>query len=241
MATLCSWQNTATTLLPTAGSVAAGSAVVAFPTGETPSIPDLLSLLDTNRLNYQIGNMTLASVASTTRSATWDSFIQAGFSIQFASEDAARHFFNTGGELRLAFAHPNTSTSQDADWHAMLDNSNIAFRAHSTTKLSGNGTGSSIGYFELTTDWQQCFTFVGTGAYSANSMVVYAKADTIPGVNGGKGSLVYLYANFNESHTNAFYDVAQAGTVATLSHLRAGAVLSTLPAAPTCSVSVAFG
>jgi hypothetical protein len=242
LASMCSWQNTATTLLPSSGSVARGASIVAFPTGETPSFPDLVALVDTNRLNYQIGNMTLASsVASTTRSTTWTSFIQAGFSIQFADENAARYFFNTGGELRLALSHPSTASSQDTDWHNMLDNSNIAFRAHSTAKLSGNGTGSSIGYYELTTDWQAVFTINGTGAYSANSMVVYARADAIPGVNGAKGSLIYLYANFNESHTNAFYDLAQAGTVATLSHLRAGAVLSNLPAAPTCSVAGAFG
>src|SRR5262245_41761167 len=123
LANLCSWQNTATTLLPPSGSVAAGAAITAFPTGETPSIPDLFSLCDTNRLNYVVGNMTLtSSAASTTRGSTWDSFIQAGFSITFADENAARYFFNTGGELRIAFAHPNTSSSQDINWHDILDN-----------------------------------------------------------------------------------------------------------------------
>jgi hypothetical protein len=202
----------------------------------------MTALLDTNRLNYQFGNMALASsAASTTRGTTWDSFIQAGFSIDYDSENAARYFFNTGGELRIAFAHPSTASSQDTDWHNMLDNLNIAFRAHSTAKLTGNGTGSSIGYYELTTSWQAVYTVNGTGAYSANSLVVYARADSITGLNGAKGSLIYLYCNFNESHTNAFYDVAQSGTVATLGRLRcAGSPLPSAIPAPTCAVVVAL-
>jgi len=240
---LCSWQNTSTTALPSAAQVAAGAPIVAHQAGDSKSFPDILSTLDTNRLNYQIGNMTLtSSAASTTRSTTWNTFIQCVFGTSFASENAARHFFNTGGELRLALAHPNTGSPQDIDWNTMLNNLNIAFRAHSTTKLSGNGTGSSIGYYELTTSWQQIFTVSGSGAYSANSLGVYAKAASIAGVNGAKGTYIEIACNFNEDHANAYYDVAQAGTVATLSHLRAtGSPLTSAIAAPSCSTDQALG
>lgn len=242
---ICAYQNTSTAKLPPTDKNSAGEGHVAYGAGDPKSWPDLIALCDTNRLNAHFSNMTLtSSAASTTRSSTWDSYVQAGFSIDFGSENNARFFFNTGGELRIAFAHPDTSTLQDESWHYVLSNLNIAFKAHSTAKLSGRGTGSSIGYYDLTTDWQPVFVVYGTdsmyggGLYNDNVMTVYAKADSITGENGAKGSLIYLYCNFYDEHTNAYYDLAQAGTTATLGHLRGTGSLPSPIAAPTCAVAV---
>jgi len=419
IANLCSWQNTSTSLLPSSGAVSAGAVISAYPVNETPSFPDIIPLVDTNRFNYQVGNMTLtSSAASTTRSTKWGftpnltervlgggggvtgtngsytihkgtgagsgwhliaytpevfgtfrvdwrcdtsnhtmiglipqpnayetpweqpssffiyndwfngpavrcyesntnpatfmgawttsdiftitydgsnvryyvngalqrttaysagplglaisqyydygqypanvfglgytpdvsgnlapAFIQGGFQVDFASEDAARYFFNTGGEIRVAFAHPNTSTSQDSNWNSTLSNLNIAFRANSSAKLSGNGTTTTnVGYYQLTTDWQVIHTVDGSGAYSSNIMQVYAKALSISGSNGAKGYQIQFFANFYDNHDSNYYDVVNSGTVMTLSHLRATASpLTTAIAAPTCSVAQALG
>lgn len=243
MSNLASWQNTATTLLPSVANVQTGAPAVAHEAGQTPSVPNMLSLLDTNRLNYQIGNMTLtASAASTTRGSAWgggNSSIDCEFSVQFASEDAARYFFNTGGEVRIALAHPNTSTPQNSAWNTILANSNFAFRANSSARLSGAyGAAQAVGYYQLTTAYQTIINgqSIFTSPYSSNSFVVQARAVSIVGSNGAKGSQIYFRVILTDSFTSAFSDSVASGTVATLSHLRAGALLPTLPAAPTCTV-----
>jgi hypothetical protein len=247
LSTLCAWQDTSTTLLPSAAGVAQGAAFVAYPTGETPSIPDLLALLDTNRLAYQAGNMALTvGAASSTRGSTWGSStsgITCEFSVTFADENAARYFFNTGGELRIALEHTSTLISQDSNWNAVLNNLNAAFRANTTVRLTGStGTAQSIGYYQLTTSYQTIYDGIntGTGAYSANDYLIEAKALSITGSNGAKGSVVYFRVTLTDEHTNAFSDSVDSGTKATLSHLRANAVLSSLPAAPSCAVVTAF-
>lgn len=251
LSTLASWQNTPATLLPPSTSFNAGANIVAHendpPSSNAYDIQNLLALLDTNRLNYQVANMTLAAnAASTTRASAWGSGaaqISCEFSVQFASEDAARYFFNTGGEIRIALAHPNTSSPQNSAWNTILNNSNFAFRANTSARLSGSyGTARAVGYYQLTTSYQTIID--GTGAfsspYSSNSFLIQARALSIPGTNGGKGSQIYFRVILSDSFTSGFSDTVAAGTVATLSYLRAGAVLPTLPAAPTCTVVTAF-
>jgi hypothetical protein len=247
LSNLCTWQNTSASLLPSAAGVAQGAAVIAHPTGETPSIPDLLSLLDTNRLNFQAGNMSLtASAAASTRGSAWGSGttgITSEFSVTFADENAARYFFNTGGEIRIALHHPSTATSQDSNWNGVLNNLSVGFRANTTARLTGStGTPQPVGYYQLTTSYQTIHDGIntGTGLYSSNDYVIQARALSITGVNGAKGSVIYFKVTLTDEHTNAFSDSVSSGTVATLSHLRAGAVLSSLPAAPTCAVVTAF-
>ena len=247
LSNLATWQNTGTTLLPAASQFATGADIEAFPAGQTPSVVDFLALLDTNRLNYQIANMSLTNnAASSTRASAWgggNTSITCEFSVTFASEDAARFFFNTGGELRIALAHSNTTTSQNTAWRDILLNSNFAFRANSSARISGsNGAGTSIGYYQLTTTYQTIID--GTGIfvtpYASNSFVIQARAVAIPGVNGGKGSSLQFRVTLTDGYTSAFSDSVASGTSATVSHIRAGAILSSLPAAPTCSIITNF-
>lgn len=247
LANLVSWQNTSTTLLPAASQFASGADIEAFPTGQTPSVVDLLQLLDTNRLNYQIANMTLTNnAASSTRATSWgggSTSITCEFTVSFASEDAARFFFNTGGEIRIALAHNNTTTSQNTAWRDILLNSNFAFRANTSARISGpHGTGTSVGYYQLTTAYQTIINGTGifVSPYASNSFLLEARASTIVGLNGARGSILQFRVTLTDGYTSAFGDSVASGTSAVLSHFRAGAGLSTLPAAPTCSTLTNF-
>lgn len=221
----------------------------------SPSIPSLLEILDENRLNYQIENMTLTTnVASSTRTSPWGggtSSISCEFSVTFEDENSARYFFNTGGEIRLALDHPDTSTQQDTNWNNILDDLVVAFRAHTTTRLSGStGHGyngedgyDSRGYYELTTTYQTVYDGInsGTGSYSTNDYHVEAKANSITSENGAKGSEIWFRVTLTDQHTNEFFDEVKGGTNVTLSHLRAtGAPLESPIAAPICVVENSF-
>lgn len=233
ISTLASHQGTAVTLLPPTGDFAANAVIKAeVPATSASDFATMIANVDSNRFNTNSGaSMTLTSNALTiTRATTWGAAsggITAVATVSFASEDAARYFFNSGGEVRFAISHPTGST-QDTNWNTALTNvGTVAFKAHSTTRTGTAGTPTAIGYYELTTSDQSILSgAIGSGAYSTNSIAVSARAATITGANGAKGSQIIFTITLTDSHTNAFSDICAAGTAVTFAHLKATAVLS---------------
>lgn len=250
LSSLATWQQTSTALLPPSSLMQQGATVEAHnsaaPTSDTYDIGSLLISLDNNRLNYNVANMTAtASATNTTRGSTWgsgNSGITCEFTVTFADENAARYFFNTGGEIRISLSHPNTSSPRNTSWNNTLNGFVAAFRANSSARTGGSfGTAQAIGYYQLTTAYQVIVDGTNTGVspYTVNDFYVEAKASTIVGLNGAKGSVLNFRVRLIDEQTNAFSDSVASGTVATVGHLRATSVI-TPKAAPTCTVLTAF-
>jgi hypothetical protein len=249
VSTLATWTKTPTTLLPPAASLNAGTSIVAHEQ-DSPSLnaydfQTLLATIDSARFDYEPNSMVLVNQAATTsRASAWGGGaggITAEFSVTFTNEDKARYFFNSGGEVRISLSHPSTLTSRDASWNTVLNNLVVAFRANSSARLTGtSGTAQAIGYYQLTTSYQTILdgTNSGSGVYSTNDFTVAARAVSITGLNGAKGSVLYFRVQLVDQQTNAFSDIVQAGTVTSLSHIRAGGVLSVT--APVCALVTAF-
>ena len=239
IAALASHQGTATTLLPPASDFVAGQAIKAEASATSSyDFATMIANVDTNRLNTNSGaSMSLTSNALTiTRASTWGAStggITAVATVTFPSENDARFFFNTGGEIRFNVSHPTGST-QDNNWNTALSSvGTIAFKAHATTRAGTGGTPASVGYYELTTADQTILSgAIGSGAYSTNSITVSARAASISGANGSKGSQLIFTITLTDSHTNSFSDICSAGTAVVFAHLKATAVLSGI-ASPT--------
>jgi len=111
-----------------------------------------------------------------------------GATVQASGEDHRRHFFNTGGEVRLSFTSTDLN-DKDANWNTMFNNvGTVIFGKNSTTvtgsglardgatDIDGNGSiDSAIGNYQLTTGYQTIFVKYGTGVYSTNNVTVQAK------------------------------------------------------------------
>jgi len=246
IATLASHQGTATTLLPPTTEFVAGASVKAEASATTAyDFATMIANVDSNRFNTNSGaSMTLTSNALTiSRVGTWgagSAGITAIATATFASEDAARYFFNSGGEIRFIVSHPTGST-QDNNWNAALAAvGTIAFKANATTRSGTSGTPAAIGYYQLTTTNQSIVSgVIGTGAYSTNTITVSARAAAITGANGAKGSQIIFTINVLDAHTNAFSDVCAAGTAVAFSYTKATAVLTGI-ASPTMAQSQAW-
>jgi len=243
IATLASHQGTATTLLPPVGDFVAGAAVKAeVAATATYDFATMIANIDANRFNTNSGaSMTLTSNALTiTRASTWgagSAGITAIATATFASEDAARYFFNSGGEIRFIVSHPTGST-QDNNWNtALAAVGTIAFKANATSRSGTSGTPAAVGYYQLTTSNQTILSGnIGTSAYTANTISVSARAASITGINGAKGTQIIFTIALNDGHTNSFSDVAKAGTAIVFSHLKATAVLTGITA-PTFAIT----
>jgi len=118
-----------------------------------------ITTIENNRMAYGAASMTVTGRLYTlTRNQRWGpaQTLVGGVDAVWDSEDEARWFFNSGGEVRLNLGHPNTSSRQDRAWNRTLSRiGTIRFRAQSTIADS-NQVGQpvpSAGYF--TTSGQQ--------------------------------------------------------------------------------------
>jgi hypothetical protein len=234
---IATYQGTSTASLPPASDFVVGQTVKS-----TFDWATYIASLDTNRLNTNGGaSLTLVSnSASSTRGATWSTTIISEFTATFPSEDAARYFFNTGGTLNVVLAHADTSSPQNQNWNTILAAlGTISVGARSTTRSGSSGTPAALGFYNLTTAYQRVFdgTNIGTGAYSANDVLIDALVSSVAGVNGGNGTTVKIRVTLQDEHTNSFSDIVALGTKASMGHKVASSGLLANISSPTWTVT----
>lgn len=161
---------------------APGNIIAILPTLETD-----ISNIVTNKLNFDISQMTVVSntisasetyIDPNVGTPTWTGSNQVYYEVRvtFASEDSRRQFFNAGGEIRFDSTLSNVgSDAQSLDWQSVLN-------AIATVKLGLTSTESSasvgtpgVGFNQLTSTYQNVYTKGGTGDYSANQLNINAR------------------------------------------------------------------
>lgn len=110
------------------------------------------------------------------RTTTWTTNINNTIRFTFPSFNSARFFFNSGGAILLSYTLVGGTTGTALDFATMFSTmGTIAFDYTETTQSGTGGTPSLIGYYDLTTSWQQIFTQGGIGVYSGNNIVINAQ------------------------------------------------------------------
>ena len=209
-------------------SVSAGSTIQAFDgTLGRPNLPTLVSTLDTNRLLFSLSDMTLTAFTPSIRTTPWLSQVYHEFTVTWATEDAARYFFNSGGQIYVSASRVGGSVSNlNSAITAMLSEmGTIRFGAESTTYTGTGGTAYSVGYYDLIGVYQDCFYHAGPTFYSAPNYTLTARAENITGTNGGNGTVVRFRSIF-ETGLPASYDTADGTLTSSVSQLKATGVLT---------------
>ena len=188
-----------TTLTNASNTVAQGGNILPLSNLEAD-----ITLITTNKLTAAGANMAADSGVTSTRTSAWTGTENHIFTVTFASANAARHFFNSGGEIRLAGSRAGgSSTDQNTDWTNLLSNmGTIKFAEGATTYTGSGGTAAAIGFDDLTTSNLQIFTATGAGNYSSNDYTAYAKADAAY----GSATVITFTLDFKDDHA------AQTGT-----------------------------
>jgi hypothetical protein len=127
-------------------------------------------------------------------STAWSGQLDHIVNVTFATADAARHFFNAGGEIRftanIAYVGAESKT---IDWMNILANMQVVSFNYTATSATGTGTGSAIGYYDLTTSYQAVFDKQGSGQYTENHYILEAK-----GNNAVNPNVITFKMNFND-------------------------------------------
>lgn len=226
--------GTASATIPPTTLLDAGDLIQAHesdpPTSDPFDFNSNISTIDTSRFVVDATKssaLVTAGTSSNTRVGSWGAgagAIDCEFDFAFSSEDEARHFFNSGGQMRIDLSHP-AGTPQDNDWLASLGTrlGQVRMTYTATTSTGTSALSSTLGFYDLTGAYQTIIdgTNIGTGLYSTNDVLIEARVLSVVGTNGGNGTTVRMRITLTDEHANAFSDSVSGGTSASFSVLKA--------------------
>lgn len=178
----------------------------------TAAIPTNLQTIYTNRLNAATQSGTTPNTA--TRTTSWSTAITFTHTVSFANNNAARYFFNSGGQLKMTVSHANTSTPINILFNNLASNvgtvvlsapssgtANIAGTTYSgITKVGGGGSSPSPyltnnGYYALTTSNATVFSqtaSTGPAGYLSSFIRFIVQS------NGTPGNVITIFTVWDE-------------------------------------------
>jgi hypothetical protein len=171
----------------------------------------------TNRLNAGTQGSTSANAFA--YGSTWSTALTFTHTVTFANGDAARYFFNSGGQLKVTCSHANSTAGINLLFNNLASNvGTVAMSAPTSgaitissvsyngiTKVGGGGSAPTIstnsGYYAMTISNANVFTqtaSTGPAGYLSTFIRVIAKSNGTQGSNGDAGSIVTLYTVWDE-------------------------------------------
>jgi hypothetical protein len=181
------------------------------------AIPSNLTSIYSSRGNAATQGSTTANTVA--YGSTWSALLTFTHTVTFANGDAARYFFNSGGQLKLTCSHANSTAGINLLFNGLASNvgtivmsspisgsANIAgVSFNGITKIGGGGSTPTIstnsGYYAMTTSNANVFTqtaSTGPSGYLSTFIRVIAKSNGTVGSNGDVGNVVTLYTVWDE-------------------------------------------
>lgn len=195
------------------------------------AIPTNLTTVFNNRLNATSQSGTSANTA--TYSSTWVNAVTFTHTVTFANGDAARYFFNSGGQLAITCSHPSGS-GIDLLLNNLASNvgtvvlsaptsgtANIAGTNYNgITKVGGGGSTPTVstnsGYYALSTSNANVFyqtASTGPSGYLSTNINMFIKTNGTQGSNGDVGNVITIYTVWDEVPNGLTVGTGSATTV----------------------------
>lgn len=180
------------------------------------AIPTNLNTVYSSRLNAASQGSTTANAISTV--GTWSNVATWTHTVTFANGDAARYFFNSGGQIAMTCTHPS-GTGINLLLNNLASNVGTVVLSSPTsgsitvvgtsyngvTKVGGGGNAPTIsqnsGYYALTTSNANVFTqtaSTGPSSYLGTFINYTVKSNGPQGSNGDTGSIITIYTTWDE-------------------------------------------
>lgn len=195
------------------------------------AIPTNLVTINTNRLNAVSQSATSSNTA--TFASTWSSAVTFTHTVTFANGDAARYFFNSGGQLAVTCSHP-TGSGINLLLNGLASNVGTVVLSSPTsgtatiagtsyngiTKVGGGGSTPTVstntGYYALTTSNANVFyqtASTGPSGYLSTNINIFIKSNGTQGSNGDVGNVITIYTVWDEVPNGLTVSTGTATTV----------------------------
>lgn len=175
-----------------------------------------LNTIYTNRFWSAAQGTTVSNSAVTT--STWSNSAVFTHTATFANGDAARYFFNSGGQLAITCSHPsgtsinlllnNLASNVGTVVLSAMSSGNATIAGTSyrgVTKVGGGGNTPVIannnGYYALTTSNANVFyqtASTGPSGYLSTNINLFVKSNGTQGSRGDVGNVITIYTVWDE-------------------------------------------
>lgn len=159
--------------------------------------------LSTNRLvQPPLSQRQTVNKGTQSRNFSWSSLARCVVTVSFSSSAAARHFFNSGGEIRFTSSRSGgTSSSQNTSWTNLL---NGAGTRRFGANVPGTGLSPTNGqnFYRCGSAFSSAWSSVsGSSPYGSNSWQIFART---PGVtnNTGTASSIEFRVDWIDNYTD---------------------------------------
>jgi len=182
------------------------------------NIPTNLTTIYNSRLNTGVQGSSTANTA--TFNSTWSTQITFTHTVTFANADAARYFFNAGGQIKVTCSHPTTTAGINLLMNQLASNVGTITQSAPTstsvsivgitytgiTKIGGGGNTPTVlsttsGYYNMTTTPVVVFQQTATGspaAYVGTYIQMSFRSNGTQGSNGDRGSIITITTLWDE-------------------------------------------
>ena len=134
--------------------------------------------INTNRNSFSVARVSINSTASSyVRTTTWNATRVGNFTVTFASTNAARHFFNSGGAVQIGMS-VTAGAAKNNDWNSLFGTNmgTLTFANLASSRSGSGGTlSSAVAYTTLTTTFQTVYTTSSAGTYSSNNFNIQVR------------------------------------------------------------------
>lgn len=197
---------------PTAVAVAEGN-TIRFSAVDAPvtTYDTLANSLITNKFNVGAGQSAVAVPPSNSASKTytgvggdyWTSQITCTITATWPSANAARFFFNSGGQIRIVSSRSGGSigSTQNTSWTNILSSAG-------TQSFGGNnpGTGTTpsdgANWYRLTNSFQTYYTLAGSSPYGSNSYNLQARVTDVGNNSTGEAASSEFRVVFTDNYVD---------------------------------------
>jgi hypothetical protein len=193
-----------------------GSTITTVTVPVTGGLIAFLSAVPTNLQTIYSNRLNAASQGSSTANSyvidqTWTSGFQVFHTVSFANGDAARYFFNAGGQIKMTYAHANNAAGINFEYNQLctaigttvvsspssgtITIAGVSFNG--ITKVGGSGStaqlGTNRGYYGLTTTNQILLQQLESGGvYGDAYITIYGKTNGVQGGNSDNGNVITI-------------------------------------------------
>ena len=181
------------------------------------AIPTNLTTIYTNKLNAATQSSTTSNAVVS--ASTWSSIATFVHTATFANGDAARYFFNSGGQLAITCSHANNTAGINLLLNNLCSNVGTVVMSAPTsgtvtitgtsyngiTRIGGGGNaptiGTNSGYYAWTTSNANVYyqtASTGPSGYLSTNINIFVKTNGTVGSNGDVGNLVTITTVWDE-------------------------------------------
>lgn len=177
---------------------------------------NLMQSIENDRFLLDPSQATLEFATQSIRTNSWNSILTHEFELEFENIDHRRHFFNSGGQIRISAAVDKANTDKGQSWSQFLRSFGVIIFDYQKTVSSVTGTGTTRGNNQLTDTYQTIFASTGSGfynsVYNGNDYKIEARSPQYVSSND-LGAKISFRITFNDKAIDNLVDNLVDGTL----------------------------